>query len=400
MERRCVCMILLVAGCHSSVAPPERDAEASEPAAPTPDAGSADRGRERTPVDAAAAPDSATPSESLDGPAPAAGWWDAKWTRRRPVTVTHPGGEALIDFAVPVLVPAEAAGADLRFVAEEATLLDHELERVGPVAVAWVRVPRIAAGADGVAFTAYYGNSAAEARPGEVWPAPHAGVWHFAGDARDASAHHYDGAKTEVRFQAGMFTSAAALDYARQEHVSLVTDTRLVSGAGAVTVSAWVMHTGVVHDGQDIILGIGTADTSGHLSRVSVAVSPDLGLIGEANPDEGAWDVISSAANSVPNGQWHHLAVVIDVPAKTIQLYKDGVALRPPFKGNWTARAYAATPTNRVTVGCEEDESKSFFSGLIDELRVDATARSPAWLAAEARGAKMATVGPEERLAP
>jgi hypothetical protein len=262
-------------------------------------------------------------------------------------------------------------------------------------------VPRIAAGADGVAFTAYYGNPAATAAAGAVWAAPHAGVWHFAGDAHDATANHYDGAKTQVRFVPGMLGSAAALDYAKQEHVSLVTNTKLVSAASAVTVSAWIQHTGTVHDGQDIILGIGTASTTGHLSRVSVAISPDLGLIGEANPDEGAWDVFSSPAGSVPNGQWHHLAVVIDVPAKTILLYKDGVVLRPPGKGTWSAGAYAASPANRVTVGCEEDESKSFFTGLIDELRVDATARSAEWLAAEARAGagKMATVGAEE-LAP
>jgi hypothetical protein len=280
------------------------------------------------------------------------------------------------------------------------TLLGHELERSTPVTVAWVRVPRIAAGAAGAAFTAYYGNPAAPARPGEVWAAPHAGVWHFAGDAKDATAHHYDGARAQVRYQPGTFGTAAALDHARQECISLVTDTRLVSGAGAVTVSAWVNHTGIVHDGQDIILGIGTADTTGHLSRVSVAVSPDLGLIGEANPDEGAWDVTSSPADSVPNGQFHHLAVVIDAPARTILLYKDGVALAPPFKGTWNARAYASTPSNRVTIGCEEDQSKSFFSGLVDELRVDAIARSAEWLAAEARGTKMAAVGAEEQLAP
>jgi hypothetical protein len=233
-----------------------------------------------------------------------------------------------------------------------------------------------------------------------VWPAPYAGVWHFGGDAKDATAAHQDGAKTQVRFQSGMFGSAASLDYARQEHISLVTNTKLVSGASAVTVSAWVQHGGVVHDGQDIILGIGTASTSGHLSRVSVAISPDLGLIGEANPDEGAWDVISSGANTVPNAQMQHLAVVIDVPAKTISLFKNGVALRAPFKGNWKAAAYLATPANRVTIGSEEDESKSFFTGLIDELRVDTVARSPEWLAAQARAASMAKVGAEEPLAP
>jgi hypothetical protein len=398
MDRRLFLAVVL-AGCRSSPAEPVPAADAGEEPVVPADAAHPDRSVDPPLLPDAGppppTPDAALPTARLDGPAtPAAGWWDSHWTRRRAVTVTHPGKEALADFVVPVLLPAEAAGDDLRFVAGE-TILDHELERAaGQGPVAWVRVPRIPAG--GVGFTAYYGSAGAPARPGQVWAAPHAGVWHFAGDARDASANHYDGAQAQVRFVPGTLGTAAAFDYASKEHVSLIANTKLVSGAGAVTVSAWVQHAGPVHDGQDIILGIGTASTTGHLSRVSVAISPELGLIGEANPDEGAWDVIGSPASSVPNSQWHHLAVVIDVPAKTILLYKDGVPLRAPFKGRWTASAYAATPANRVTVGCEEDESKSFFSGLIDELRVDAAARSPEWLAAEARAGKMATVGPEE----
>jgi hypothetical protein len=405
MIRRLICVVAL-AGCHGVMTPATSTRDAEPAPEPEPEPRPVDAARPNSVPDAAArdtapalAPDGPSPVAPDASPTPVAGWWDTQWTRRRPVTVTHPGKEALVDFVVPVLMPAGTAGDDLRFVADT-ILLDHELERSGPVAVAWVRVPRIAAGADGVAFTAYYGNPAAMTRSGQVWRASHAGVWHFSGDARDATASHSDGAKTQVRFQSGMFGQAAAFDYVRKEHVSLVTDTKLVSGAAAVTVSAWVMHTGTVHDGQDIILGIGTADTGGHLSRVSVAVSPELGLIGEANPDEGSWDVTSSPAGSVPNGQLHHLAVVIDVPAKTILLYKDGVALASPFKGGWSAKAYDAGPSNRVTIGCEEDESKSFFSGLIDELRVAATARSAEWLAAEARGLKMATAGAEERLAP
>jgi hypothetical protein len=132
---------------------------------------------------------------------------------------------------------------------------------------------------------------------------------------------------------------------------------------------------------------------------VSIAVSPGLGFIGEANPDEGAWDVTTSADRTLVNGQWHHLAAVIDVPAKTIALYKDGVALGRPFKGRWTAAAYKTTPANRVTIGCEEDRSKSFFTGTIDELRVESVARSGAFIAAQARiqGGTALTFGAEQR---
>jgi hypothetical protein len=370
----------------TAVKPPPADAAKQSPAdaaPPAPDSPAADR-----------APLAADGATEGPGPTPVAGWWDPRWRGRRPVTVVHPGKEDLVDFVVPVTLPPET-GDDLRFVDGDGAVLAHEREG----ALAWVRAPRLAAGASGVAFWMYGRNpTPPPAAPAEVWTAPHAAVWHFGGDAKDATRNHADGAETQVRFVAGTLGMAAAFDSTRREHISLVTNSKLVSGAAAATVSAWVQHAGEVHDGQDIILGIGTADTGGHLSRVSVALSPSFGLIGEANPDEGAWDVIDSPANTVPNAQWHHLAVVIDVRAKTIQLYKNGTPLRAPFRGRWTAAAYAATPANRVTIGCEEDESKSFFTGLIDELRVDTTARSAEWLAAESRAPKMATAGAEERL--
>jgi hypothetical protein len=371
-------------------APPPRDAPPPTVPVVVVDALSA---AEATPL----RPDAGTPDAAT---APAADWWDPRWPRRRPVTLTHPGPEELVDFPVPVMLPPaladEAALAGVRFVDAAGKPLPHEIER-GPANIAWVRIPRLAAGPS--SFWLYHGNPAPTPPSGpEVWPPPYAAVWHFAGDARDATTRHHDGMKVQARFGPGPLGQAAALDGTRREHIGLVADSDLVSGAAGVTVSLMVQHQGMVRDGQDIILGIGTAATTGHLSRVSVAISPELGLIGEANPDEGAWDVTSSAPNTVPNGQWQYVTVVIDVRGKTIQLYRNGQPLGSPFPGKWRAAAYQQTPANRVTIGCEEDESKSFFSGLIDELRVEGTARSAAWIAAQARAVagKMVTVGDEQ----
>jgi biopolymer transport protein ExbB len=388
----------------TDAAVPEEQPDAA-PSRPAPDAAV------RTTPEVAAPVDRMVAVAELDGPpstTPPRGWWDPAWPRRRAVTVTHAGKENLVDFPVPLLLsPAQRTGAapdgrDLRFIDGEGRPLPQEIERgaTGDVAVAWVRLSRIAAGATEKIWV-YYGNPAAAAPTAAmpVWPAPYAAVWHFAGDARDATANHHDGSKVQARFVTGPLGAAAALDYAKQEHIGLGTNTRLVSGAVGVTVSFWAQHMGTVHDGQDIVIGIGTASTSGHLSRVSIAISPELGLIGEANPDEGAWDVTSSRANTAPNGEWHYLTAVIDVPARTILLYRDGASLGPAFRGAWKAASYAPTPANRVTIGCEEDESKSFFTGLLDELRVETTARSPEWIAAQARAVsgKMALVGDEER---
>jgi hypothetical protein len=311
---------------------------------------------------------------------------------RRAVTITHAGTGDLVDFALPLTVPDQG----VQFVDLQGRPLAHELEAATPP-IAWVRLPRIAPGTTSPAFWMYYGAPSART-PAQVFPAPYAGVWHFAGDARDATAHHQDGSDVSAQFADGQLGSAVSLDTTARDHIALSKSSSLVSGAAGVTVSFWAQHHGPVHDGQDIVIGIGTADTSGHLSRVSVAISPELGLIGEANPDEGAWDVTSSAPGTVPDAGWAYLTVVIDVAAHTIQLYKDGQALGSRFRGNWTAAAYRQPPSDRITIGCEEDQSKSFFNGLIDELRVETTARNADWIAAQyrAQGGKMTSVGDEE----
>jgi hypothetical protein len=248
----------------------------------------------------------------------------------------------------------------------------------------------------------YYGNRAAKAPPPErateVWPAPYRAVWHFAGNAKDATARHHDGTDVHAHFLPGRLGTAAAFDSSAKEYVKLAEDTSIVSGARGVTVSAWVEHAGQVRDNQDIIIGIGTANRDGHLSRVSVAVSPELGFVGEANPDEARWQVTTSADGTCANGDWHFMTVVIDVPGKSITLYRDGDRLGAPLVGTWNASAFADTPSNRVTIGCEEDKSKSFFSGMVDELRVETTARNPAWILAQARAVRgeLLSVGEEE----
>src|SRR5438045_1078581 len=111
MNRRLLVVAVIAGGCHgSSVAPPLVDAEAPEEPPVAVDA-ARDRAADTfVPTDAAAVAVDG-PAVIPDRPGPPAGWWDPKWTLRRPVTVTNPGQEALADFVVPVVM-AEA-GADL-----------------------------------------------------------------------------------------------------------------------------------------------------------------------------------------------------------------------------------------------------------------------------------------------
>jgi hypothetical protein len=337
-------------------------------------------------------------------PATASQAWGGS-SRRRFVAIQATGSEVLEDFPVLVRLDPQhidyaacaAKGADVRFADRAGTALAHEIEEWNPggASTIWVRVPKVEKNAG---FYLYYGGRAAAAPAGDVWPDPYRAVWHFGGNAKDATARHHDGADVHARFVAGRVGKGAALDSGAKEYVKLGDDTALVSGARGVTVSAWVEHVGTVRDNQDIVIGIGTAKKEGHLSRVSVAVSPELGFVGEANPDETRWQVNESAPGTSPNGEWHYWTVVIDVAGKSITLYRDGSQLGAPLAGTWSAQTFPESPSNRVTIGCEEDKTKSYFNGVVDELRVETVARSAAWIAAQARAVTgdLLSIGPEE----
>jgi hypothetical protein len=338
--------------------------------------------------------------------APRAASQAAGSARRRFVAIHGAGSEPLDDFPLLVRLDPQhvdyAACADegggLRFVDRSGTVLAHEIEEWNPRGISsiWVRVPKIEPKDAG--FFLHCGGDAAPTRPLDVWAAPYRAVWHFGGNAKDATARHHDGAEVRARFAPGRVGQGAVLDSGAKEYVKLGEDTTLVSGARGVTVSAWVEHLGNVRDNQDIVIGIGTAKKEGHLSRVSVAVSPELGFVGEANPDETRWQVNESAPATSPNGEWHYWTVVIDVAGKSITLYRDGSQLGAPLAGVWSAQTFPESPSNRVTIGCEEDKTKSYFNGVIDELRIENVARGAAWIAAQARAATgdLVSIGPEE----
>ncbi len=130
------------------------------------------------------------------------GWWDCAWARRARVTFAGEAGPPLLDFTVLVAIDHAAlggtfadAGADLRFVDDDGTVLDHELERWDPggTSLAWVRVPELRTGADD-GMHVYWDNPAAMPRAaGNAWDEHHVGVWHLGDDVRDSTPTGADG---------------------------------------------------------------------------------------------------------------------------------------------------------------------------------------------------------------
>jgi hypothetical protein len=351
-----------------------------------------------------------------------ADWWDAAWKERRAVAVTDPGLTApLADFTVPVRLSAaapgrafdyakaKADGSDLRFVGADGAVLSHEIETWNPAgeSLIWVRLPALAKamGSDAVAnLWVYFGNPDAPAvdaaQAGATWSAAHTGVWHFEGDGEDATQNAHHAENQGATFVEGKFGRGALFDETARHHMIVADVDRpksIVGGADGATLSVWVnptipvvQATGSQSDNDDngnIVFTIGGYKPDQHNSYTGFNISAQGRMITHVDPaDKKPYKRLRSEPGVVPMGAWVWLTYVIDLPKAEVRFFKDGQQVAAISDGQpFTDVVYNTAPSVHVVIGTEEDYTKHFYDGIMDELRMEKGIRSPEWIAAQHR---------------
>jgi biopolymer transport protein ExbB len=412
----CLLGLALAGGCASSPAAGSAE-DAGEPPAP------ADAAAKPTPPRADAAPSpgdvaAAPPGPGVDaaraepdapgGPPPPtpSGWWDARWRKRARITVSDPAlKEELSDFQVLVkLEPggldyaaARGDGADLRFIAADGTRLDHEIDGWSPGGTSWLwlRLPKL--GPAPVTIWLYYGNEAApapaDAEVHGTWPAPYTGVWHLSGNGKDSTANGFDGAQmVGGAFAEGRIAKGLLLDGSKRDHITLKADIKLVAGAPGCTFSAWINPTRVEDSVNGmIIMTVGKWFNNNHNSYTDFNINASGQLISHVDPGTNTaasgYARILSDPGFVKTNEWAWVTYVIDLPGKEERFFKNGqlVSTKPPPAGKAWAAAFIDMVSSRVVIGAEEDVVSHFYTGSMDELRIEKGMRTPAWIAAQFR---------------
>jgi hypothetical protein len=347
-----------------------------------------------------------TPDDAAAPPAPpAAGWWDAKWKNREKVTITDAAlKETLTDFQVAVkLSPAtfdfknaKPAGEDLRFVSADGQVLNHQIDSWDPAgALIWLRVPKL----DGNPITVwlYHGNPDAaapeEAAVTATWPPPYQGVWHLSGDGKDATANRFDGAM----MVGGSFTDAQygkglLLDGSKREHITLKADIKILAGATGCTFSAWIKPTKIENtiNGM-IIMTLGKWFNNNHNSYTDFNVNAAGQMISHIDPGTNqaasGYARILSDAGFIKADEWAWVTYVIDLATDQEFFFKNGqlISTKKPPNGKFSAASFIDMVSSRVVIGAEEDVVSHWWTGSMDELRIEKGLRTPAWIAAQYR---------------
>jgi biopolymer transport protein ExbB len=319
-------------------------------------------------------------------------WWNGDWAYRKEITFDLTPKGADIQGAptdVPVLIrlslgnfqyfsDAKPDGSDFRFIAaDDKTPLKFHIERFDPqtqIALVWVRVPRLAGGANTDKIFLYYGNKNATnaADPAGTYDTEQALVYHFGApkdSPQDLTAYKSEPSAFEAEVNPATLIGAG-VRFKGAQVLSIPANgaVHLAPNKG-FTLSAWVRIDAAQNDadiaqlaeqGRELVLGISGSQAFARYN-------------GSGQP------VAITQSGQLTAGEWHHLAIRIGDGRLT--LFVDG-----SDAGHVNADVQEIGGT--LTIGGAAAKS-NFFTGELDELEVANSVRSADWIKAAARSQGM-----------
>lgn len=335
-------------------------------------------------------------------PLPGYGWWNPDWSFRKKITfdTTEAGANLKENLTqVPIAVRLHGGnvtfadmkpdGADIRFVSgDDKTPLKHHVESIDPandMAIAWVQVPRLSAGAKTEFIWLYYGNK--KAPKAEDIKGTYDGgqtlVLHFSekeGAPKDTTAYNQNIKQSTAKPGiAGVLGGGAGFDGTNRLALAESPTLKMAAG-GAFAFSAWVKIAEAQRNTVLFAQEDGAKSLQIGIDQTAVVVR----LAGGAK-------VVESGRAELGVGAWKHVAVVAGENKLTV--YVDGAE---------AAATQAALPeiAGTTTIGALADGGRG-FNGELDEVRLSNAVRSPdvvkSAFSSEGQDAKLLVYGEDEK---
>jgi hypothetical protein len=334
---------------------------------------------------------------TASGP-PAGPWYNAAWGYRKPLTIQAAKvAGSLSNFPILVRLPADAQlaararadGNDLLFTLDDhATKLDHEIESFNGATgelVAWVRMPSLSNAAN-TTIHLYYGNGGASNQQNRtgVWDTHHRGVWHLgngystaAGFYTDSTANANHGALTDANGNSAAVAGKAggALRLNGDADFLNVGSASSLDDVNPRTLEFWVKREGTT------IMQLAAKSGSGGYFSAEIQAAGSSGAntvrLWEKWSNNAGW---RGATQLTGPNKFYYVVVAYDSGStgNSPSIYIDGVAetvtvLTAP------SGSHASDAANAMRIGAAS--WGEYFSGVIDEVRLSAALRPPAWIA-------------------
>ena len=343
----------------------------------------------------------------------------SSWQYNRTYTITAPGtGSAVTNFPVMVRLNGKKAnggnatdslifataltnGWDIRFSNTGTTdSVSFEIQRYDAahmVAIFWVLVPSVASGSSNTTFKMYWGNTGltgTPSNPNAVFARGGSGngfesVYHMreatGAGITDATANGY------AMTANGTITPSAGVNAHTDSAESFDGSTGYYNGTSPnvsfryiFTVSGWFYDStsGGSSNGGGVFSKGASGWASGKVSFYLGDGGADDGTAGSSPSVVGYGRDYLYATQSMGTDGWHHVAWVFNYNGgtQTRQVYIDGAPAST--SGNYNSSITVADNASNVTwLGQSNTGSGSaFFSGQMQEFRIDSVARSADWI--------------------
>jgi biopolymer transport protein ExbB len=317
-------------------------------------------------------------------PVVAQAWWHDDWQFRKELVVqttlaSDSGNADLGDVQVLVrlhvgnfsyFLDIQKNGEDIRFVdGDDKTPLKFHIERFDPInqmAMIWVRVPALQAGAGPRAIWMYYGNPSAVSggdAPG-TYDTPQALVLNFSDPqaiGQDATAYQNHAQVGNVSVTEGIIGAAASFVGNGEMIVPPGRGLQSTAGTG-FTLSAWMKID--VNQVEATVI-----DWSGDAGNVMLQVMDDIPRVQLTDAAGAVHEV--DADTRLALGEWTHLALV--GVENGLTLYVDG-------KEQAFLLAELPTLNGVLSIGSRADGGAG-LTGNLDEVTLANIARGAEWLA-------------------
>lgn len=274
---------------------------------------------------------------------------------------------------------ANADGSDIRFAqADGTTPIAYEIEEWdvdAHRAAIWVLVPTVYGDSVGQYIIMHFGNANAttsQSDPSAVFSSGNfMGVWHLdetqggtgtSGVYKDATDNGYDG-DDYVSTTDALGVAGRAQDLrSGNEYIEIpgLPDT----APAQITVSIWAKVENQSGEGYFISKN-GQSTTPGFALTRKPAFYATVG--GTKKSAQPWWSGLAS-------GVWTHLAGTFD--GSLLRLYLDGDTV----SSTSVSGSIGSTGTNSLRIGINSNALNSAINGVVDEVRVSGTARSPDWI--------------------
>jgi len=312
----------------------------------------------------------------------------------RNITIDHTkvsGGEDLFNFPVMVSFTGQdflksnptghirnTNGYDIIFTDENYNKLDHQLEYYNGTngdLIAWVRIPTLSCSINTV-IKILYANAQITTDPSvtSVWDSHYRGVWHLDNnDLKDFTSFNKSATPYNTpSYPDGQINNSLGLNGSDQ--YATVLNAPNTNFAGNITVSAWVYMDAGGRDQK--IAGNQNNSSGGYKFGIYTNNKVEFEIRNSSNNPSLNRDV--GGGTVLNTGQWYYLAGQSSDVLDSIKTFVNGIPERP-FKKT----GILGTASDDLTIGKEPFESKYYFDGRFDELRISDKVRSNGWMRTE-----------------